>query len=897
MMLLASLLLALAAPLDAQPLVGAIEGRLTDSQQAVITNARVTLTGPQGGRTATTDAAGRYRFDGLHAGAYDLSVDVSGFRPRTDRGLPLGPGETLLRNIALEVGGPAETIVVEAPVVLDAGAAATRVRFSPTLLFQAPINVGPFNAATALIDLAPGVNRGSALGGDTGTASALLLDGVDSRDPDAGAPWVFYNYNIVQDLQVGGLGAPAAYGGFTGAVLQVTTKSGGNRRSGLIEFRHTRESLAAGNLAPEQTAANPTLGESSVLTGLNDVTAQMGGPLRADRLFYWTSLQRYALSMNPAGPISRQTEVSPRLNTKLTWRLSPTHTLAGSVQYDRYDITGLPGFAQTFSTDSQTLRQKSPGVTGSASYQRVLGTSTQLDVRFAGFSGSFSTTPVDPASVRLDVVTGAATGGGGFSTDNDRSRGQLNASLSRVIRSAGQHDVQVGVEVERSRVHNQQAFSNHLYYLDFGGLPYLAFTGAEYDIEAVNRRTSAFVQDGWRAGRLTLDLGVRLDVITGRSPRQSEPVYTPAPAVGPRLGAAFDLTGQGSAIVAGSYGRYFEGAAFSPYSRAVPGYADFVSYDVQANGRLVEFDRVREHVYAVEDDIRHFGMEEVTVSWRQRLLGMRVVATGWWRRYRNITASVIPRATWASVPFTNPLDGKAMPLYRWVNRTQTDRDYLITNLDEVTYRDASGAALATVEPSRQQRGVMVVATRSLRRGVEGHVSYVWSKGEGTVGNRTRDGFGGTTFENPNTSVVNTDGSLENDRTHELKAIGIVQLPFGLVASGVFRAVSGRTYTPVGFVAGATVNTVNALSVNLEPRGSRRYETERQLDLRIERAQRFERHRLGVFVDVQNVTNANTVLSVQTRYPFRAVGSTLIPFEAPVAVTGARQATLGLRWSF
>lgn len=889
-------LLFAATSLSAQPLTASLEGRVTDAQHGVLPQALITVLGAQGARTSTTDAAGTYRFTGLDAGSYEIRVEAPGFKARTERTVSLGTGRTLVRDFVLDVGGPSETLVVDAPVVLE-GRAETRATLSSSLLFQVPINLGPFNAATTLADLAPGVNRGSAFGGDGGTSSTLMLDGVDVRDPDAGAPWVFYNYDIVQSVQVGGLGAPAAYGGFTGAVVQTLTKSGSNRRSGLVSYRHTNDGWAGRNLSAAQMALNPTLKESSVLTRLNDVTAQFGGPWRLDRLFYWTSVQRYALAVDPAGPISRQTETSPRVNGKLTWRRSAGHTLTGSLQFDRYDIAGLPGFPQTFSTDEQTLEQASPEFSGSLNYQRVLGGGTLVDVRFAGFRGRFSLTPVDESPVRLDAYTGGASGGGGYSAESRRQRGQVNAFLSRQVHAAGAHDLQVGVEWEHSGLRNQQSFSNHIYYLDFAGAPYLAFSGSEYDIEAKNRRVSVYAQDGWRMRRFTLDAGVRLDLISGRSPRQSEPVYTPVPAIGPRVGAAVDVTGRGSAVLAASYGRYYEGSAFSPYSHAVPGYADYVSYDVLAGGRLAEFDRVREFVYAVDPDIRHLGTDEATVSWQQRLLGIRIGTTAWWREFRNITGSIVPRATWSLVPFTNPLDGSLLALYRWVNRSQTDRSYLIGNLKTVSYRDPAGNQLASVEAYRRHRGVMIVGTRPLRHGVEAQFSYVWSEGRGTVGNRTRDDFGGTAFENPNLGAINADGLLEHDRTHEFKGLATVALPWNLMTSAVVRSVSGRPYTPVGFVAGASVNNVNALSVNLEPRGSRRYEAERQLDWRLEYVYRRRAHRIGILVDVQNLLNASTVLAVQTRYPFRAVGNTIVPFEAPVAVTGARQVTMGARWSF
>ena len=65
-----------------------------------------------------------------------------------------------------------------------------------------PINMGNFNSATSLLNYTPGINGGSAFGGDSSYGNALLIDGVDTRDPEAGSAWVFFNYNIIEEVQV-----------------------------------------------------------------------------------------------------------------------------------------------------------------------------------------------------------------------------------------------------------------------------------------------------------------------------------------------------------------------------------------------------------------------------------------------------------------------------------------------------------------------------------------------------------------------------------------------------------------------------------------------------------------------------------------------------------------------
>src|SRR6185436_20373300 len=99
--------------------------------------------------------------------------------------------------------------------VIDVSATATDTTLSQPWLFNMPI--ARVNAAANLLNNAPGINNGAAYGGGANASSALLLDGVDTRDPESGIAWTFFNYNIIEQVQIGGLGAPPEYGGFTGA--------------------------------------------------------------------------------------------------------------------------------------------------------------------------------------------------------------------------------------------------------------------------------------------------------------------------------------------------------------------------------------------------------------------------------------------------------------------------------------------------------------------------------------------------------------------------------------------------------------------------------------------------------------------------------------------------------
>ena len=139
--------------------------------------------------------------------------------------------------------------------VVDVTSSSTENSLSQDVLFNFPIRYG--NVATALLNSLPGVNNQSAYGGDAASGNALLIDGVDTRDPSGGTAWTFYNFNIVEEVQAVGVGAPAEFGSFTGAAINTITKSGGNSYAGLFDVTYSRGASAARISAPTSPSRTP----------------------------------------------------------------------------------------------------------------------------------------------------------------------------------------------------------------------------------------------------------------------------------------------------------------------------------------------------------------------------------------------------------------------------------------------------------------------------------------------------------------------------------------------------------------------------------------------------------------------------------------------------------------
>jgi hypothetical protein len=900
-----TLLVAVAASGAAQTLTGSITGAVKDEQGGVLPGVTVTLSGAQGTRTTVTEADGTYRFPALEPGTYSVSAELSGFRPTRQDRIVVNAGTTLSVDLALAVGGVTEQINVlaESPVV-DVKSSATQTTLSQELLFSAPIT----RTAINVLNYAPGINSSSAYGGEASTANALLIDGVDTRDPSGGTPWTFYNYNIVEEFQFQGLGAPAEYGAFTGAVVNTITKSGGNRYAGLFEVFGTNSSFASNNIDTEIATANPALADPNKTKKYLDITTQLGGPLVRDKLFFFASAQRFELEVDPSGAVTRRHETSPRVNAKLTWQPRSSDNFTAHIQFDSYNIIGRAG-AGLGSTDELTNREDAPEWYWLGQWRHVFGPSTFSEVKYSGWWGFFDLNPEVNLPGRLDGGTGLNSVSQGWYYWADRGRHQVNASLSHYAQKFGAHEFKFGTEIERSHARDRYGYVDDIFFYDYYGAPYSAYNYG-YDVKGINRRQSVFAQDAWKVGdRLTLNLGVRGDFIQGRHDDLGT-VYS-SNNWAPRLGVAWDVLGDYRTVLKASYGWYYEGAQVNLFFRALPGIEDTVFYEVNPDGTVgAEYARTPAFTYRVADDIKHPRLDEFTVGFERALRGdTRLTATVVWRDNKNFVNSINPSARWTPVVLTESLTNSPITLYRWANRTATLTDFEIRNIEGFQYLDPNGNVIGTVDPYRNYRALILVLNKRFTNRWQAQASYVLSKAEGTINNSGGAQLSTRQFETPTLALVNVDGEVTNSRRHEFKLLGTYQIPVIEVALNAYLAIySGTTYAAFQQFSGTATTLGSGVTSAyrqpfIEPRGVRRNDPFSTLDLRIEKVFNVTgRDRVGVFAEIENLFNDNTITGRFTRVPDTTItvapGETaVVDFEGPSSVRAARQVRLGLRWSF
>src|SRR5260370_20467607 len=116
---------------------GNLGGTVADATGAVVPKAKVTLSGPTGNRTTTTDSQGRFMFDLLVPGFYALKAEQTGFKAVEMKQVEVLTDRTLTVPITLQPGAITETVEVTATSAgVDLAAAQTETDPEHNLYFQ-----------------------------------------------------------------------------------------------------------------------------------------------------------------------------------------------------------------------------------------------------------------------------------------------------------------------------------------------------------------------------------------------------------------------------------------------------------------------------------------------------------------------------------------------------------------------------------------------------------------------------------------------------------------------------------------------------------------------------------------------------------------------------------------
>src|ERR1700733_11896903 len=351
---------------------GSLAGAVTDSSGALISGADITVTGPQGQRSAKSDALGRYAIDNLVPGFYDVTVEAPGFKKVESKHNEIVVNVSSSLNIKLAVGSTAELVEVNASAIsintesnaIDANLTDTFYNSVPmarnvaSLFYAAPGVISGLESSAAIV---PGVGANGpgasnpSIGGATGLENLYVVDGVTITDQAFGSLGSFNRYHgalgsgvnlaFIKEVDIKAGGFEPQYGKSQGGVVQIVTKSGSNQFHGALAAYFGPGSWNANRYAFYQFGFIQTTPGNTLNSPSYDASAEIGGyvPRLQNRMFFFGAfnpgLNQYINIANPAaplhahGPFAYSTTV---LNWagKLTYKMGDSSQIEGSTFAD-----------------------------------------------------------------------------------------------------------------------------------------------------------------------------------------------------------------------------------------------------------------------------------------------------------------------------------------------------------------------------------------------------------------------------------------------------------------------------------------------------------------------------------------------------------------------------------
>jgi hypothetical protein len=594
-----------------------IAGSVRDNSGAVMPGVTVEASSPaliEKARSVITSGTGQYAIVDLRPGTYTVTFTLPGFNTVKREGIELTGNFVASVNVDMRVGALEETITVsgEAPTV-DVTSSKRQQTISGDVIAAIPSSRQYFGLTT----LVPALNiQGNDIGGASGpifsvfqihggrrNEGQVLVDGLSMGFQGMGVSFYVPEVGTAQEVTFslsGGLGeAPTG-----GPQMNIVPKAGGNTFSGSLFVTGANGAMQGDNITQEIRDAGLT--GRNELKKLWEVNPALGGPIRRDRLWFYGTFRHQGNRQLVAGMFENRNAGDPTKWTydpdpsrqavddgtwkngslRLTWQATPRNKF--NVWWDEQSVcqhcvgggsrTGLvfAGGIQSPEAHGRTegFPQRMAQATWSspASNRMLLEASLGLgpDIQFGGLQKN----PYDKTLIRVTDQGGAIPNLAYRAAFWSRPRGLTRVMQGSLSYVTGSHNAKFG-----GRYHYNDSLGVNFYndsqlsYTFLNGSPTQLTMFGNHDVRQLVTQgmASLYAQDQWTRGRLTLQGGLRFEHLSAEFPDQQIgpnvliPVAIQFPArdsgvgvkdIMPRVGAAYDLFGNGRTAIKVSLGRY-----------------------------------------------------------------------------------------------------------------------------------------------------------------------------------------------------------------------------------------------------------------------------------------------------------------------------------------------------
>ena len=618
--LIAALLLAASLPSTAQERFGGIAGAITDPSAAALPGATITATNKASGavRTTVSGTDGTFALRDLEPGRYAVAVELQGFQKLEADDVLVLLGRNAELSAQLKLGQVSETVQVTGDAVRQIDMKSTTIAHNVTA--EEFDRLPKTRSFQGIALTSPGVNQGSIEGGfqvngASGAENSFTVDGVNTNSVLYGSSRQDTVFEYLQEVQVKTGGISAEYGGALGGVISAVTKSGGNRFTGEAHYYYSGNAMSASpvprlQLSPIDDTTVFHVQDDKQKNNRNEVGGSIGGPIVHDHLFFFGSVSprfvrrtnNYLFSNGSEPGSIDQDQTLTQAFGKVTYsasRLVANASVLTTPTRSNGTLTAYSGTDNLFVSSSlagneaQKARgfdQDQTNYSGNVDY--YLSNSSFISVRGGLFKDNYKDTGVStttaviwnapsigvpgvPANLQLPKDTQNTPRV--LITDKDQTKtGLFQIDYNQTLNAAGSHAIKAGFGVRHTTNDVNSTYPGGYVLLDWG-LTFLNNAGQSgtgtYGYYEVNDRgtrglvsanmPSFYLQDTWTiANRLTLNLGVRTERETVPSFRTDikDEAFTFGfgDKIAPRLGATYDVRGDGRIKAFGSWGRYYD---------------------------------------------------------------------------------------------------------------------------------------------------------------------------------------------------------------------------------------------------------------------------------------------------------------------------------------------------
>ncbi len=445
--------------------------------------------------------------------------------------------------------------------------------------------------------------------------NAFLVNGVNATSPRGGGfgSLVNVNYDTVEEVRIVALGAKAEYGSATGVAVDVLTKSGSNTYHGEASVYSQlgdpddNSPDAGDDLGEEWLNLDPSTSLIGRTERDREFSFTVGGPIAKDRVWFFGGVNLLGKdTKEPLWPVLLQNN-DQYYDFKVSAVPTENHEAWFSYHFERNDNEGATWGNAVPWDSSLTYGADTKNDTISTQWQWLPNAKSIVTAKYLGFWTAAHPFIPDNAPDNSGYINWwkwkefGVNGHFPYIESNNAERHTIQADMTQYVEDfLGQQDIKFGVQFTTGSGNDLGGY--------FGGYANFAYpyrytqsvqyagewygdTGMKWFVDETHtppfetarsfKQTGFFIDDQWSVNsRLTLNLGLRFDNMnnqygTGKVFVQPDSIHFDIDQLevardrqgtenvyefndwSPRIGAAYDVTGDGKTVIRGNYGRYY----------------------------------------------------------------------------------------------------------------------------------------------------------------------------------------------------------------------------------------------------------------------------------------------------------------------------------------------------